>query len=133
MINKVFIMGRATREPIVRYTPNGTAIADLSVAYNRSFKDKDGNWQGETSFFDVNCFGELAEKVVSKINKGDLILIEGRLQQESWETKENEKRYKVKIIAEKIKLIAKPKQTQDEQLKENEEIIPPEEEDDIVF
>jgi single-strand DNA-binding protein len=132
MINKVFIMARTTREPTIRYTQNGMAIADLSVAHNRSFKDKDGNWQEEASFFEVNCFGELAERVGSKINKGDLILIEGRLQQESWETKENEKRYKVKIIAEKIKLIAKPKQAQDEQPKENEEIIPPEE-DDIVF
>ncbi len=112
MINKVFIQGRLTKNPEIIQTQSGTKVANFSIAYNRSY-NKDGNWQEETSFFDIKAFNGLTEKI-QKLQKGDLILIEGRLSQERWTTQDGKTAFRVRIIAEKIQLLRK-KLTPEEQ------------------
>lgn len=108
MLNKVLLIGRLSRNPEVRYLPSGMQVTSFTVAVNRNFKDKSGNWQEETYFFDVETFGELAQRLASAINKGDQVLIEGSLRQNKWEDKKGEKRSKVKIVADRVRTISKP-------------------------
>ena len=129
MINKVFIQGRLTKNPEVIQTQSGTKVANFSVAYNRPYKDKDGNWQEETSFFDVKAFNGLTEKV-SKLQKGDMILIEGRLVQERWE-KDGKSASKIRIIAERIQLLKRVSKTEPEvEPQDLDELLTPEQKDD---
>jgi len=116
MINKVFLQGRLTKNPEVITLETGTKVANFSIAYNRPYKDKDGNWQEETSFFDVKAFNGLTEKV-QKLRKGDMVLIEGHLVQERWQDKETGKTLsRVRIIAEKIQLLKRTSKTQTEEV-----------------
>jgi single-strand DNA-binding protein len=118
MLNKVFLIGRLTRDPEIRFLPSGTPITTFSVAYNRNYKVND-EWKEESHFFDVETYGQLAERLGKQLSKGVMVLIEGRLRQGRWETAEGEKRSKIVIVAEKVSLIAKPKaesQTPEEEL-----------------
>jgi single-strand DNA-binding protein len=102
------LIGRLTRDPEVRFLPSGMQVTSLSIAVNRNFKDKNGEWREEASFFDVETFGKIAEKVGTQLSKGYQILIEGELRQDRWESPSGEKRSKVKIVAYRIALIGKP-------------------------
>jgi single-strand DNA-binding protein len=102
------LIGRLTRDPEVRFLPSGMQVTSLSIAVNRNIKDKNGEWREETSFFDIESFGKLAERVGSQLSKGCQILIEGSLRQDRWESPSGEKRSKVKIVADRITLIGKP-------------------------
>ncbi len=100
--NNITVIGNVTRDPELRFTPNGAAQARLGVAVNRSWKDKQsGEWKEQTSFFDVVCWQELAENVSNSIKKGARVIVSGRLEQRSWE-KEGEKRYATEIIADEV-------------------------------
>jgi single-strand DNA-binding protein len=107
MLNKVMLIGRLTRTPEVRFLPSGMQVTSFTVAVNRKYKDKGGNWQEESYFFDVETFGKLAERV-AQLDKGYQILVEGELRQDKWESPAGEKRSKVKIVANKIALLGKP-------------------------
>jgi single-strand DNA-binding protein len=102
------LIGRLTRDPEVRFLPSGMQVTSLSIAVNRKFKDRNGEWREETSFFDVEAFGKIAERVGTQLSKGYQILIEGTLRQDKWESPSGEKRSKVKIVAERIVLLGKP-------------------------
>ena len=102
-INSVVVVGRLTRDAELKYTPNGTAVLDLSVAVNRSVKRGD-SWVDEASFFDVTLFGKLAEGVAQYCTKGQQIGIQGSLRQERWE-KDGATHTKVKIIADTVWLL----------------------------
>ena len=106
MLNKVLLIGRIANEPQFMVLESGTKIGTFSIAYNRSYKDKDGNWKEEAHFFDVKVFNGLNEKL-QKLQKGDLILVEGRLSQERWTTNDGKTASRVRIIAEKIQLLRK--------------------------
>jgi len=108
MLNRVMLIGRLTRDPEVRFLPSGMQVTSFSVAVNRNFKDKNGEWREETSFFDIESYGKLAERLGTQLGKGYQILIEGSLRQDRWESPSGEKRSKVKIVADRIALIAKP-------------------------
>jgi single-strand DNA-binding protein len=108
MLNKVILVGRLTGNPELRVLPSGMAVAVFTIAVNKRYKDKNGNWQEESSFFDVESFGQLAERIGKQLSKGYKVLIEGQLRQDRWEDKNGEKRSKVKIIAEKVVLLSKP-------------------------
>jgi single-strand DNA-binding protein len=107
-LNEVKITGRLTDE--VNYTrfegeKNGS-VAEFTIAHNRRWKPKEGeDWRESTSFFRVKAYNGLAEKVKEKFRKGDFVLIEGRLQEESWENEEGQKRSLIKIIAENAYLV----------------------------
>ncbi|WP_299226223.1 single-stranded DNA-binding protein [Sulfurihydrogenibium sp.] len=108
MLNRVMLIGRLTRDPEVRFLPSGMQVTSLSIAVSRKFKDKNGEWREETSFFDIESYGKLAERVGSQLSKGYQVIIEGELRQDRWESPSGEKRSKVKIVAERIALLGKP-------------------------
>ena len=108
MLNRVMLIGRLTRDPEVRFLPSGMQVTSLSIAVSRNFKDKNGEWREETSFFDIESYGKLAERLGTQLSKGYQVLIEGSLRQDRWESPSGEKRSKVKIVADRIALIAKP-------------------------
>ncbi len=96
--NTVTVVGNVTRDPELRFTQGGMAVANFGVAWNK--RKQDG--EEEVSFFDVSCFRQLAENVAESITKGTRVVIYGTLQQRSWENQEGERRSKVEIIADDI-------------------------------
>jgi single-strand DNA-binding protein len=99
--NAISIAGGLGRDPELRYTASGRAMANFGVAVERRWQ-KDGEWTGETSWFNVTCWGDLAEHAAETLTKGTRVVVIGRLQQRSWETNEGEKRYVVEIVADDI-------------------------------
>ncbi len=108
MLNKVLLIGRLTKDPVITYLPSGTPAVEFTVAYNRRYKDQNGEWREETHFFDVKGYGKSAEDWGTRLSKGYLVLVEGRLAQEKWE-KEGKTFTKIRIVAESVKLISRPK------------------------
>lgn len=105
-VNKVILMGNLTRDPELRYTPKGTAVADLGIAVNRRVSDGNGNWSDETTFVDVTVWGSTAENVQKYLNKGRGVFVEGRLQLDSWEDKQSgQKRSKLKVVGENVQFL----------------------------
>jgi len=101
--NTVTIVGNLTREPELRFTPNGQATATFGVAVNRTWTDRTSQERREqTSFFDVVCWGTLAENAATSLSRGTRVVVTGRLDQRTWETQEGDKRSKVEITAEEI-------------------------------
>ncbi|MCC5954417.1 MAG: single-stranded DNA-binding protein [Acidimicrobiia bacterium] len=102
--NSVTIIGNCTRDPELRYTNSGMQVASFGVAYNtRKRNNETGQWEdGETSFFDITCFRELAENVAETISKGTRVVVFGSLRQRSWETPDGDKRSKVEVIADEV-------------------------------
>ena len=102
--NRVILMGNLTRDPELRYTPNGSAVASFSIAVNRRYK-VDNEKREETSFFDIVFFGKPAEIIAEYMKKGRPLLVEGRLQQRRWETDDGQKRSKVEIVGENFQFM----------------------------
>ena len=101
--NSVFVIGNCTRDPELRFTNSGKAVASFGVAWSTRRRTESGTWEdGDTSFFDVTCWDQLAENVCESIQKGVRVVINGRLQQRSWENNEGEKRSKVEIVADDV-------------------------------
>ena len=101
--NQVVIVGNVTRDPELRYTPNGAALVKFGVAVSRRVRDDSGQWKdADTSFFDVTAWRTLAENVAESITQGSRVVVVGRLRTNSWETPEGERRSKVEIEAEEI-------------------------------
>jgi len=103
--NKVILLGNLTRDPEVRYTPNGTAVASFAIAVNRRYKQGEET-KDEVSYLDIVVFGKTAENCGQYLNKGDGILVDGRLQQRRWET-EGQKRSKVEVVAQSVTFMPK--------------------------
>lgn len=103
--NKVILMGNLTRDPELRVTPKGTAVCQVGIAVNQSYRDKEGNTREETTFVDVDVFGRQAEVIAKYMSKGRPILVEGRLKLDSWETKEGDKRNKLKVVLENFQFV----------------------------
>ena len=105
--NKVILMGNLTRDPEVRFTPQGTPVANFSVAVNRKYKQGD-ELKEEVGFFDVVVFGKQAENCGQYLAKGRSVLVEGRLQQRRWETDDGQKRSKVEVVAQSVQFLSPP-------------------------
>jgi len=103
--NKVILMGNLTRDPELRVTPKGTPVCQIGLAVNSQYKDKDGNSREEVTFVDIDCFGKQAEVIAKYMTKGRPILVEGRLKLDSWESKEGEKRSKLKVILDNFQFV----------------------------
>jgi single-strand DNA-binding protein len=101
-LNKVQLIGNLTRDPELRYTPQGTPVCSFSIATNRSWNSTDGNKerQEEVEFHNIVAWSKLAEICGELLVKGRKVYIEGRLQTRSWDTAEGEKKYKTEIVAE---------------------------------
>ena len=106
-VNKVILIGRITRDIELRYTPKGTAIAELGLAVNRSRTDESGQRIEETTFVDVTLWGKQAELANQYLAKGREVYIEGRLQMDTWQDKESgQNRSKLKIVGENMQFIS---------------------------
>jgi single-strand DNA-binding protein len=105
--NKVILMGNLTRDPQVKYTPKGIAVAEIGMAVNRRWFDKATNRRKEeTTFVDVTIWGRTAEVAGQYLKKGASILIEGRLQLDSWDDKESgQKRNKLRVVCEEMQML----------------------------
>lgn len=104
--NKVILVGNLTRDPELRYTPKGTAIAKLGLAINRSWKNEAGEQQTEVTFVDVDCFGRQAEVISQYVKKGRPLLVEGRLKLDQWEDKNtHQKQSKLKVVLESFSFL----------------------------
>jgi len=104
-LNKVFLMGNLTRDPELRYTPNGTAVAGFGIAANRSYTTKEGDKKEEVDFFEVEVWDKQAETCNEYLAKGRGIFVEGRLKQDRWEDEAGKKRSKLKIVASTIQFL----------------------------
>jgi len=100
--NKVILAGNLTRDPELRYTPSGTAIAKFGLALNRKWKDsQSGEMREEVTFVDVDAFGKQAELIGQYLKKGQPLLVEGRLKMDSWEDKQTQqKKSRLGIVLE---------------------------------
>lgn len=105
--NKVILVGNLTRDPQVRYTPGGSAVAEVGLAVNRSWFDKNSNSRKEeTTFVDVTLWGRTAEVASEYLTKGRSVLIEGRLHLDQWDDKESgQKRSKLKVVGENMTML----------------------------
>src|SRR5579883_439497 len=101
--NTVTLVGNVTRDPELRFTPNGQATTTFGLAVNRRWQNRQTQ-EGEeaTSFFDVVCWREMAENVSESLERGARVLVTGRLEQRSWETQEGERRSKIEVVAEEV-------------------------------
>jgi single-strand DNA-binding protein len=104
--NKVILMGNLTRDPELRYTPKGTAIAKIGVAVNRVWTNEAGEKKEEVTFVDVDIFGRTAENVGQYMRKGRPILIEGRLKLDQWDDKQTgQKKSRMGVVAETVQFL----------------------------
>ena len=102
-MNKIILLGRLTRDPEVRYTPNGKVVCQFTVAVDRPFANQDG--QREADFIPVVIWGKQAETCGNSLTKGQRVLVEGRLQIRSYEAKDGTKRYVTEVIADRFEFI----------------------------
>jgi single-strand DNA-binding protein len=107
--NKVILVGNLTRDPELRYTPKGTAIAKIGLAVNRVWRNEAGETKEEVTFVDVDVFGRTAENVGQYMRKGRPILVEGRLKLDQWDDKQTgQKRSRLGVIAETVQFLGSP-------------------------
>jgi single-strand DNA-binding protein len=104
--NKVILAGNLTRDPELRFTPKGMAVAEFGLAVNRTWKSEDGENREEVTFVDIASFGRTAETLAKYLKKGRPILIEGRLKLDTWEDKQtNQKRSKLRVVCESFSFL----------------------------
>lgn len=103
--NRVMLMGNLTRDPQLRYTPSGTAVADFGLAVNRRRRGSNGERRDETCFVDVTAWGRQAEIINEHFNKGRPIFLEGRLQLDEWTSSDGQRRSKLKVVLENFQFI----------------------------
>jgi single-strand DNA-binding protein len=102
-INHITVSGNVTRDPELRFTQAGRAVASFGVAVNRRWQNRQTQeWEEQVSFFDVTCWAQLAENVAESLNKGSRVVVSGRLQQRSYEDREGNKRNAVEIVADDV-------------------------------
>ena len=105
-VNKVILIGNLGKDPEVKYTPNGMAVAKFSIATNERFKDKEGQWQDRTEWHNIVAWQRLAEICGEYLKKGRSVYVEGRLQTRSWDDKDSgQKKYMTEIVANDIVLL----------------------------
>jgi len=99
--NSVTLVGNITRDPELRYTTGGRGVASFGLAVNRRYQ-QNGEWQEQTSFFNVTAWAELGENAAASLQKGARVIVTGRLQLREYETREGEKRSIVEVVADEL-------------------------------
>lgn len=108
MINKVILVGNLGRDPEIRSTASGTPVANLSLATNRKWKDRDGNPQEQTEWHRIVVFGRQAEIAGQYLGRGRQIYVEGRLQTRSWEDRQTgETKYSTEVVCERLQMLGR--------------------------
>ena len=108
MLNAVSLVGRLTKEPELKYTPNGIAVASITLAVNRPFSNQQGN--READFINIVIWRKQAENVANYLRKGSLVGVEGRLQSRSYEGNDGKKVYVTEVVAENVSFLEKKKE-----------------------
>ena len=106
-LNKAMIIGNLGRDPEMRYTPNGQAVTQFTVAVNRNYKDQAGEWQEETEWFRVVAWGPTGERAAEYLRKGNKVYVEGRMQTRQWEDKDGQKRRTTEVVAQTVQFLGK--------------------------
>ena len=127
--NKVILLGNLTRDPELRHTPAGMAVCSFDLAVNRSFTTKAGERKEEVCFITVVVWDKQAQTCAEYLSKGRQVLIEGRLQQRSWETPDGQKRTKHEVVAERVQFVGPRK----EAAASEDEAARPAEEEEVPF
>ncbi len=104
MFNKVILIGNLTRDPEMRYTPQGTSVCNFGIAVNRKYKQGE-EYKEEVTFVNIVVFGKQADTCAQYLNKGSSALIEGRLQERRWETEDGQKRSKHEVVAQSVRFM----------------------------
>ena len=103
-LNKVLLMGNLTRDPEVRYTPKGTAVGDLAIAVNDSYKAQDGTIKETVTYIDIEVWGRSAENCKQYLTKGRPIFVEGQLKLDQWE-QDGQKKSKLRVRADRVQFL----------------------------
>ncbi|MBF0512267.1 MAG: single-stranded DNA-binding protein [Candidatus Omnitrophica bacterium] len=111
-LNKVFLIGNLTKDPELRYTPNGTAVTNLRIAVNRKFKERTGELKEDTCFITVTAWDKQAEICNQYLQKGRAVFVDGILQSRSWETSDGQKRSTIDVRAERIQFLNGPQKNE---------------------
>jgi len=123
-LNRVVEIGNLTRDPELQYTPSGTAKCSLGVAVNRTYKNSNGEYVDDVSYFDIIAWGKLGETCHKYLTKGRQVAVEGRLQQDRWE-KDGQKRSKVFIVADSVQFLGSHNENEMvEQIEQQTEEVP---------
>ena len=109
-LNKIFIIGNLTKDPELRYTPTGIAVANLRIAVNRKYKDKAGELKEEVCYVTATTWDKQAEVCNQYLKKGRPVFIEGRLQSRSWEDASGQKRNTIDIRVERVQFLGSAKE-----------------------
>lgn len=107
-LNKVFIVGRLTADPVLKSTQGGQNVCSFNMATNRTYTDKAGKKQEQTEFHSCTAWGKTAELITTYMKKGSEMLVEGRLQTRNWDDKQGVKHWKTEIVVESIQFGARP-------------------------
>ncbi len=101
--NNITVVGNVTREPELKFLNSGQAALRLSLAVSRRWQNRQSQeWEEKTSFFDIQCYGPMAENAANSLDKGSRVVVTGRMEQRSWDTPEGEKRYAWELVADEI-------------------------------
>ena len=136
--NKVIMMGRLTAKPELRFTPSGTAVANLRLASSESFKTQAGEEKERALFIDVVVWQKQAETCAEYLVKGQRVLVEGRLEMRTWETADKQKRTNYEIRTNRVMFLEKPRggggaASDDRPLPDDNDAPAPDDNDDIPF
>ena len=112
MFNKVILIGNLTRDPELRYTPQGTSVCNFGLAVNRKYKQGE-EMKEEVTFINIVVFGKQADTCGQYLNKGSSVLVEGRLQERRWETDDGQKRSKHEVVAQNIRFMSRKQAASD--------------------
>jgi single-strand DNA-binding protein len=105
-LNKVMLIGKLGKDPEVRFTASGQAVAGFSLATNERIKNKSGEWEERTEWHNITLWGKLAEIAGEYLSKGKMAYIEGRLQTRKWQDKNGNDRYTTEIVGDKMQLLS---------------------------
>ena len=105
MLNKVMLIGRLGRDPEIRYTQSGNAVASFSIATSEFWRDKQGQRQERTEWHDIVAWDRLADQAQSFLRKGSMVYIEGKLQTRNWEDQQGQKKYRTEVVANQMRFL----------------------------
>ena len=105
--NRVILMGNLTRDPELRFIPNGSAVANLRIAVNRTYKSQSGEQREEVTYVGIVVWGKQAENCNEYLSKGSPVFIEGRLQSRQWETEDGQKRSVLEVVADRVQFLSR--------------------------
>ena len=111
VMNRVFLAGNLTRDPDLRQTGSGTSVTQMGLAVTESYTNKNGEKVETTCFSEITAWGRVADACAKYLRKGSTVLVEGRLETDAWETEQGEKRSRLKVRADRVQFLGKPRES----------------------